>query len=244
MYKIDGTDLTQAIGFLPDADRTTANSFERPRDVAPVYSYKWPDGVVEYDLTTIPGEEPRAFQIKGLLYATSETDYKTKKSALRTLVKKPYNTIYASEVEETVNAKFEKFTQWERLTPIKGSTQIVTRVAMSFNEVLGLTFPTYGLYYGPSASIPTTAANVLALTAAPFANEVQISTGTTQRVISIAIQEGKTITSATDLTAGIFGAVNYLQRGTVVINSVTYRIYSLELGAPYSTNHTHKIVIA
>lgn len=242
-YKVDGVDLFTSIGFLADVNKATSNSIEQPADVAPVFSHIWDDGFVEYDLVTIPSDQPRKFKIEGHLYATSEADYNTKKANLETLRKKPYSTIYSPELDETVTAKFSSFSTWQRLTPIKGQTKIVTKIAMEFNEVLGIVLPTYSIYYGPSDAIPTTADQVIALTSGVFANEITMNTGTAKRFMNIAIQTGRTLVSVTDLDS-IFSAVSYTFRSTVTIAGNSYNIYSLELGLPYSINHRHKFIIS
>ncbi len=242
-YKIDGIDLFTSVGFLADVNRATSNSIEQPANVSEVFSHTWDDGFVEYDLVTIPGDQPRKIRIEGHLYATSEADYRSKKSSLEVIRKKPYSTIYSPELDSTINAKFESFSTWQRLTPIKGQTKIVTKIAMDFNEVLGIALPTYSIYYGPSDTIPNTAAQVTALNSGEFANEITMDTGTTKRIMNIAIQTGRTIVSTTDLDS-VFGAVTYTQRGTVTIAGNSYNIYSLELGLPYQPSHRHKFIIS
>jgi hypothetical protein len=244
MYKINGTNLFDSCGFLADSSRDSVNSFERPNNPAEVFSHKWENGVVDWDLTTVPGDEPRLFKITGTIFATSEADYNLKKAALETIVKVQKATIYVQEIDETVNAKFKGFTAWSRLTPIKGSSQIVTKVSMEFDELLGLIFPTSAIYYGTSSSVPITAADVQALTAVPFTSTVEVQTGTFNRIISLALQSDHGITSVTDLDNPYFPAVTYTLSGTVTIGTTNYKIYSLQLGAPYSTNHRHKFTIA
>jgi hypothetical protein len=243
MYKINGKNLFSSCGFLADGSRDSVNSFERPNSPAEVFSHKWDNGIVDWDLTTMPGNAPRLFKITGTIFATSEADYNLKKAALEALVRVQKATIYVLEIDDTVNAKFKGFTNWDRLTPIKGSSQILTKVSMEFDELLGLSLPVYGVYSGASASVPLTAAALQALTASVFANEIIVNTGTTNRVINLGLQSDKTITSITDLDNTMFPGLTYPLQSTVTIGTVVYKIYSLQLGAPYSTNHRHRFII-
>lgn len=244
MYKINGTNLFDSCGFLADSSRDSVNSFERPNNPAEVFSHTWENGIKEFDLATMPGDAPRLFKITGTIFATSEADYNLKKAALETVVKVQKATIYVQEIDETVNAKFKGFTSWNRITPIKGSSQIVTKVSMEFDELLGLTFPVSGIFYGATSSVPVTAADVQAMNSTVFANEVIVNTGISGRIINLVLQGDKSITSVTDLDNPLFGNVSYPLTSTITIGAITYKIYSLQLGAPYSTNHRHKFIIA
>jgi hypothetical protein len=244
MYKINGTDLFSSCGFLADGSRESSNSFERPADPAEVFTHAWDNGFVEYDLLTIPRRKARVFLITGYLHAKDEADYLFKKQNFDALIRVQIATIYAEELGVTVNAKLNKITRWERVTPIKNASQIMVRVGVEFNELVGIDLPVYGLFYGASALIPATSGQVQALTASPSAAEVILQTGSTYRIFSIAIQQGKAISSVNDLDGGLYSAISYTLRNTVAVNGVTYNVYALELWAPYSTNHRHKITIA
>lgn len=244
MYKINGTDLFSSCGFIADSSRESSNSIERPADPAEVFSHTWPDGTTEYDLVTVPGKKARTFKLTGYITAVSEADYIFKKQTFEALIRVQIATIYNEHIGVTVNAKLNKIATWERLTAVKGASNIITRVSVEFNELLGVALPVYGLYYGSSASVPLTATEVQSLNTAVFANEVTTDTGVVNRVISIAIQSDKSITSVNDLDDPLFGTVVYSLKGTVTIGAANFNVYSLELGAPYSTNHRHKFIIA
>jgi hypothetical protein len=136
-YIVNGSDLFTLAGFIADGNRTTSNSIERPRNPKPSYSYDFKDeNGIEYDLSSPVFEEPRIFRIEGYLFATSEADYKAKKTALEALLKSGVLTIYASQIEETVKARFKSFPTWERLTKIKGQAKIVVRIAIELDEFI------------------------------------------------------------------------------------------------------------
>jgi hypothetical protein len=99
------------------------------------------------------------------------------------------------------------------------------------------------IYYGTSANVPESVADVQALSAITFSKQVVVDTGTTNRILSIVIKDNHVITSAEDIDNPVCKAVNYSFRGKVTINGAIYKIYSFELGAPYSINYRHKFNI-
>jgi hypothetical protein len=244
MIKINGIDLYSSCGFLPDSSRETSNSMERPNNPTEVFSHRWDNGVVEYDTRAIPGKEPRIFKLSGCLHAISEADYNLKTTSLDALVRVPKVVIYHQEIDKTVNAKFKQYTGWNRLTPIKGSSQIITKISMEFDELLGIEFQEYTVYSGGSSAVPYTATEVQALNAAVFTKEFIVNTGTTSRIINIVLQSDKNIISITDLDNSMFPTVQYSLKGLVTVAGVNFRVFSLELGSPYSINHRHKFIIS
>lgn len=244
MYKINGTDLFSSCGFLANRSRESVNSFERPRNAAEVFSHKWDNGVVEYDLATLPAQEPRVFRIAGFLFATSEADYNLKKANLDALVRVQKQTIYVQQIDTTVSAKFKAYTQWERVTKIKGSSQIVIKVAMEFDELLGIAIGSYNVFYGAASAVPLTAAALTPFSQGVVGTEITIPTGITGRVIFLALQSDKSIATALDLDNPIFPVIAMPLQGTVTVSGINYRVFALELGAPYSTNHRFKITLS
>lgn len=103
----------------------------------------------------------------------------------------------------------------------------------------------FSLYYGPSAAIPVTGSDILALNQTIFAPSLTLNTGTTNSVFSIVIQTSKTISAVTDLDAGGFSDIKslYTVQGTVTISEVVYNIYTMVNALPYSTNHRHQFTL-
>lgn len=136
MYRINGYDLFLAFGILPDADRTTADSFENPiRDMAEVFSYTWPDGVVEYDLQAPVKFKPRVFTIKGTLIVDNQADYEATKDALSSVIHAPYVTLEMVSTGIKVNARIRNGgSQWNRITHLEG--KIAVKIQMQFDEVM------------------------------------------------------------------------------------------------------------
>jgi len=245
-YKINGVDLYTSIGFVADSNRSSSDSFERPNEIKPIFTHDYgDDNGVDIDLVSPRFKQARVLRLEGYIYATSEADYKAKKSAKDALFATALLTIEADEVGVTVNATFKGTPTWNRLTKVKGETQIVTKVAFEFDEVMSIATPSYNLFYGPSSAIPVTEADVLALTQVTYVSEVTLNTGTTNRFFSLVLQSDKSIISVTDLDGGAFGNITsqYVLRGTVVVSGHTYNIYSMEVAVPYSTAHHHKIVL-
>lgn len=252
-YRVNGYDLFELAGFIADGGRVTSNSIERPRSPKPTYKYDFKDEQgVQWDFISPVFDEPRSLRLDGHIIATSEADYEAKKLALVTLLKSGLLTIYASHIEKTVSAKFKSFLTWERLTKIKGQTKIVTKIGIELDEIMDAVLPTYDLFYGSSAGFPLTQSAVQNLTNAAFSNVVELQTGTVNRVFSIVIQSDKNIVSVLSTPADAPNPIGlsteitsqYTQRGTVIIGGVTYKIMSMQVGFPYSSNHKHTITLS
>lgn len=245
-YRLNGTDIAN-LGFIADSSRNTSNSFEQSNDPKPVFSHEWGDeNGVEYDNVSPVVKQARSFKLDGYLYAVSEGEYVSNKAALLALLYQPILTISATEVNVTVNAKFKGFSTWQRMSQIKGSDKIVTKVTMEFNELMGTSIPTYDLYYGPSAALPTTALQVQALNQTTYAGSVILNTGVTYSRFSFGIKNDKSIISVTDLDGGGFYDLTdlYTLRFSTTISGNTYDIYSLENALSYSINHRHQFILA
>jgi len=101
------------------------------------------------------------------------------------------------------------------------------------------------VYYGPSSGIPTTVGDLSALTSGLLATTFISNTGTTYRYFSLVMNQAYTISQILDLDAGAFNNItsNYIFRGTIVISGITYNVFTMINGIPYSTNHRHQITI-
>jgi hypothetical protein len=244
IYKVNGIDLYTAIGFVPDSNRASSNSFEQPYSIKPVFRKKWDDEDGEdIDLTSPRFKEARVFRLEGVMWATSETDYNTKKATLATIFDEPLLAVQAKgDVNTIVNATLKSIPVWERMTQVKGHDTIVTKIAIELDEVMGVALPEYGLWYGPSSAIPVTGADVMALTDSLPAAEIELHTGTTMRYFSFVIDSTLSLSDVTDLDGGPYGDITsqYILRGSVVIGGVTYDIYTMEVAVPYAVTRRHK----
>lgn len=102
------------------------------------------------------------------------------------------------------------------------------------------------IYYGSSATQPITNSDVVSLNQTPFAANVTLNTGITNRFFTVAFEQSVSITSIIDLDLPLFNdlTTDYLYKGNVTISGLTYKIYTLELAIPYSTNHRHQITLS
>jgi hypothetical protein len=133
--KINGYGLFSAFGIILNADRATANSFETPNDVTPVFSHTWEDGVVEYDLQAEPILEPRIFTISGHMVVDNADAYLATRMALTSVINENYVTIEDDTLGIKVNAKRKPgTTKWNRRTPL--DERIIVDLSVDFNEVL------------------------------------------------------------------------------------------------------------
>ena len=134
-YKVNGYDLVSAFGIIPDADYTTADSFEKPADPVEVFSHTWEDGVVEYDLQAPVQLKPRLFTIKGTLIAATLADYAAIKLALNSILFENYVTLEMVDLGIKANAKLKGGASWHRITNLS-SSKIAVQVQFQFDEVL------------------------------------------------------------------------------------------------------------
>jgi hypothetical protein len=136
--KINGYDLYLAFGINLNGDRSTANSFEAPNDVNPVFSHTWEDGVVEYDLDATPTLAPRVFTISGYITVDNVDEYMATQMALESVIYQNYVTVEDDgALGIKVNARLKPGTiKWNRKTPLDGDRQIVIDMSFQLDEVL------------------------------------------------------------------------------------------------------------
>lgn len=137
LYKINGYDLFTVFGIQPDADNTTADSFEAMNDVKPVETYDWPeeDGI-EYDLISPVVLKPRVFVIKGTLFADGLSLYQATKSALAAVLYQQYVTLEMVSLGIKVNGRLQPGgMSWNRVTFLN-NTKIVVSVQFRFDEIM------------------------------------------------------------------------------------------------------------
>lgn len=111
----------------------------------------------------------------------------------------------------------------------------------------------YYRFYGASPSSPANSAAVRALTSSAFhtgATTFTLETGSTETKFVVALPPGVTISSVIDVDA--LNAVitdEYVLTGTVSVTdaggtSRSYNVYEMNVGAAYSSSHTHSITTA
>ena len=104
------------------------------------------------------------------------------------------------------------------------------------------------IYYGPSSSVPTTSADLVALnsTLTNGSNPFLLNTGTSYNNFTVAIPNTNSITSIIDLDAFNVQLLSHYSN-TRVINvevngaSVTYYAYTMTNGIPYNPSHRHQV---
>ncbi|WP_114937581.1 hypothetical protein [Mucilaginibacter endophyticus] len=136
--KINGYDLYLAFGIVLNNDRSTANSFEVPNDVNPVFSHAWEDGVIEYDLDATPTLAARVFTISGYIVVDNVDDYMATRMALTTVIYQNYVTVEDDgKLGIKVNARLKPGTiKWNRKSTLDGIRPIVVELSFQLDEVL------------------------------------------------------------------------------------------------------------
>ncbi|MCY1535763.1 hypothetical protein D9M68_711820 [compost metagenome] len=97
------------------------------------------------------------------------------------------------------------------------------------------------MYFGTTSYAPT---NVSDLSRVSPVKEYILNTGTSGMFFNIVIKTGVPILSVVDLDAGAFGDITsaYALNGSLMVEGVMYNHYLMELAAPYSYSHRHKII--
>ena len=116
----------------------------------------------------------------------------------------------------------------------------------SYNNPLALEYA----YLGIGGTIPTSSDEVLALDATLINNgTLFLETGAVETLFVVALPPTKTITSVIDIdayNADITSSYVYQGVVAVVISGVAYNygIWAMTTAVPYSTSHTHKILVS
>ena len=108
------------------------------------------------------------------------------------------------------------------------------------------------IFYGPSSTVPTTSANVRALGSRIFttgSNPFNLNTGNTLVNFTAAMPNTLSITQVIDLdalNANITSSYinNPFNVNDAANNATAYKIYTMTIASPYSTDHRHQITRA
>lgn len=100
------------------------------------------------------------------------------------------------------------------------------------------------IYYAPVISIPTTEAQILALTAEVATTTANLQTGTTNKIFILAIPATKTLSNAENASANEDILSEYILVNTINVNAIPYKIYAMQMAIPYSVNQTHLLTYA
>jgi len=100
------------------------------------------------------------------------------------------------------------------------------------------------VYFGPSALVPATAAEVKALPSMHLENVYDwiFQTGT-NNVFSIAVPYWKSLLSVVDVDAEDEDLLKQFKLTTIEIDGVPYQVYTMILAIPYSKNHDFHVII-
>ncbi|UEG54536.1 hypothetical protein LLH06_06125 [Mucilaginibacter daejeonensis] len=112
---------------------------------------------------------------------------------------------------------------------------------------------TYATWYGPAASVPSTAAAPRSLSGKQLTssgNSFVLNSGTAQTTLVIITAPNRSLASVIDLDA--LNAVitsEYVYQGTMSVNDADgvavagFKIYVKQMGVPYTANHRHQIAL-
>lgn len=106
-------------------------------------------------------------------------------------------------------------------------------------EIIDL--PTQLIYFGPSASVPTTLSGLQGLTTLAYTTPFQFETGTTLTNFIIGIQTAASIGSITDLDVVVGGDITSLFTLRSTVSG--YDIYAYTTAVPFTESHTLNITL-
>jgi hypothetical protein len=107
----------------------------------------------------------------------------------------------------------------------------------------------YKVFYGPSSFVPTTSADVRALSSNIFSNAgstFTLNTGSTEINFTVALPSTQTVSSVIDLDALNANITSQYVNNPFNVNDaggnpVAYNVYTMTIAIPYSSNHRHQI---
>jgi hypothetical protein len=107
----------------------------------------------------------------------------------------------------------------------------------------------YKVFYGASASVPTTSANVRSLPESIFTESEDVfnlNTGSSHVNFTVAIPTGETLSEVIDLDALNANITSEYVNNPFAVddaggNPVQYNVYTMTTSIPYSSNHRHRI---
>ena len=119
---------------------------------------------------------------------------------------------------------------------------------MTTSNITSISFSNV-IFFGSSATEPTTSADIRALSGKIFTNGTNpfiLNTGTVHKIFTIAMPASKSIDQVDDLTAlGIEITNSYVLSTLNVADDAgtlsSYNVYKLINSIPYSVNHSHQI---
>lgn len=136
LYTIDGTDMYTAYGFIPL--KGCSDDILRPRKAKDRYSNDWAEeNGMDWDLSSPVKYEDREITLKGIIVASSESDFWTKWSALKTkFTNSGTFTLVCNEFgsNATVKAFYKDTPKCERYTKIKNTDKVVVEVEILIQE--------------------------------------------------------------------------------------------------------------
>jgi len=252
IYKINGYDWFSDLGVLTDADRTTADSFEKPAGILEAEKYQWADGILEVDLLSPVLLKPRTFVVKGTMVFDSLIEYEAGKAYLNTFLYQNYVTLEAVHLDVKANARIQPDgVSWHRLTPLD-APNILVAVTFEFDEIQqDMPFKNEGsegifYYYGNTANVPSTPTQIKALSNQMLISTepvvIGLTTGTVNRIFCVAIPVGKGLITAYDLTSEEDIKSNF-STAYITIDGHNYKLLTMQNALPYSVNHVFQLNI-
>ena len=126
--------------------------------------------------------------------------------------------------------------------------KVIDTYTMTTSNITSVSFSNV-IFFGSSATEPTTSADIRALSGKIFTNGTNpfiLNTGTVHKIFTIAMPASKSIDQVDDLTAlGIEITNSYVLSTLNVADDAgtlsSYNVYKLINSIPYSVNHSHQI---
>jgi hypothetical protein len=224
------------------------NAFAQPLEPKEVESYDWPEqNGTEYRLINRT-VKPRQLPLGFLLMADDVTDFWLRFNALEDfLLSDGTFDLYINQTGRSYKVFYNKPSNAQALTLFDQGGKVCARFVLEFIEPNPRDRSDYNVFSGPSASIPATEADVLALVSSLYPPAgVTFNSGTTYRTFSIVKQSDKVLSSVIDLMADIFGDITdkFTKQSSITIGGIEYDIMTMVNAVPFSTNHNIKFLLS
>jgi hypothetical protein len=233
--KLNGVDFYEGYGVV---FTNGLKNMEVPPELKEAESYDWPDEDGTDELLTSVLKDTDV-SLDCALRGNDLQDAKTRKDALVSVLKEPrYKQFWVASTNETYFVKYRGISSFDFVNPtvMRFKLDLTIKRNTSGIEVIG------GIYFGPMAVRPTTAAAIKTLPSdVNTLRTVTLNTGL-NRIMVIALPQGLVISNAYDDTSLEELTSEYV-RTTLTVDNQPYSIYTMELAKAYSENHEHIITI-
>lgn len=235
--KLNGVDFYEGYGVV---FTNGLKNMEVPPELKEAESYDWPDEDGTDELL-IEVYKDTDVSLNCVLHASDLQSAIVRKDSLVEVLTEPrYKQFWVASTNKTYFIKYRGIPkdsfEWLDTQTISFKLDLTIKRNTAGIEVIG------GIYFGPMAVRPTTAAAIKTLPSdVNTLREVKLQTGL-NRIMVIALPQGLVISNAYDDTSLEELTSEYMSTALTIDNQ-PYSIYTMETAVAYPENHEHIITI-